>query len=240
MSGPESQPASSECRESTRRRRLAAAALAAGLILAAAPFHLTDLDLTVAATFYDPQNPSDPWPWADDAPWTWLYSADAFLTAGMALVPLGLVVLRRRSRRARRVAAFLFLSALLGPGLVVNSILKEHWNRPRPRQLQVFGGEREYVPPWQIGPPGGGASFPSGHVAIAAVYLSYGFVWRHRRRLALAAVATAALLTGAMALARMAAGAHFLSDALWAVVLTLLVAWALSRRLLEPAPPPEP
>jgi hypothetical protein len=57
-----------------------------------------------------------PGPPAERSPWRWLYAADSTLTAGMALVPLGLIVFARRSRRARRVAAFLFLSAALGPG----------------------------------------------------------------------------------------------------------------------------
>ena len=39
-----------------------------------------------------------------------------------------------------RAAVFLVLSLLLGPGLLVNVILKDNWGRPRPGSVVEFGG----------------------------------------------------------------------------------------------------
>ena len=40
----------------------------------------------------------------------------------------------------RRICLFLILVMLLGPGLLVNGVLKEYWGRPRPRNIIPFGG----------------------------------------------------------------------------------------------------
>src|SRR5262245_300383 len=47
-----------------------------------------------------------------------------------------------------RTAVFLTFSLLLGPGLLVNGILKEHWGRPRPIAVTQFGGTQPYVDWW--------------------------------------------------------------------------------------------
>ena len=39
---------------------------------------------------------------------------------------------------------------LVGPGLLVNTVLKDHVGRPRPVQLEQFRGHERYVPPFQI------------------------------------------------------------------------------------------
>ena len=39
-----------------------------------------------------------------------------------------------------RAALFLIVSLVLGPGLLVNTVLKDHWARPRPGMVTNFGG----------------------------------------------------------------------------------------------------
>ena len=41
---------------------------------------------------------------------------------------------------------FLFLGLLVGPGLVVNGILKDHWGRARPAEIIEFGGTAHFSP----------------------------------------------------------------------------------------------
>src|SRR5947209_14357959 len=55
---------------------------------------------------------------------------------------------RKRLVPTGRNLAFLALTLALGPGLLVNGIIKEHSHRPRPFQTQEFGG------PWQFRPFG--------------------------------------------------------------------------------------
>ena len=40
----------------------------------------------------------------------------------------------------RRPALFLVLVAALGPGLLINVVFKDHYGRPRPREVQELGG----------------------------------------------------------------------------------------------------
>ncbi|MFP4603062.1 MAG: phosphatase PAP2 family protein [Halochromatium sp.] len=125
----------------------------------------------------------------------------------------------------RRLACLLLLLALV-PGLIVNALLKEHWGRARPAQLEQFGGHHDFSPAFIVSDQGGGA-FPSGHVAAAAwlvavpvVLFGLGSVW----------TGLALLYLLAMVLARMAAGAHFLSDTLTSILLVWLGFLILQRR----------
>lgn len=129
------------------------------------------------------------------------------------------------SRVNGRRLAFLLLLLALVPGLIVNAIFKEHWGRARPIQLEQFGGTRTFTPAFVISDQGGGA-FSSGHVAAAAwlvavpvILFGASSIWT---RLAL-------LYLLAMVLARMAAGAHFLSDALTSILLVWMGFLILQR-----------
>ncbi len=197
-----------------------------------------DADLRLARQFYDAARGG--WFLGDTPPWGWLYQYGpwpALALAGGGLVALG-VMWWRKNWRGWRTAAFLPLLMLLGPGLVVNAVLKEHWGRPRPRQLTEFGGEKLglpelYLPPWQRGMAGGGRfSFPSGHASMGFFLMGPFFLLRHSRRrsaawLALGGGAAAGLVMG---FARITQGGHFLTDVLWAGVVVFVCG-----RLLEHA-----
>lgn len=132
----------------------------------------------------------------------------------------------------RRLSFLLLLLALV-PGLIVNEVLKEHWGRARPIQVEQFGGNRLFTPPFVLSDQGGG-SFSSGHVAAAA--------WLVAVAVGLFGVGSAWTLVtlvylGAMVLARVAAGAHFVSDALTSILL-VWIGYLVLERLLgldEPA-----
>jgi lipid A 4'-phosphatase len=135
--------------------------------------------------------------------------------------------------RWRARLTFLWLALALGPGLVVNVVLKVEVERPRPYQVLALGGPQAFVPAFAQPPPGAsGASFVSGHAAIAFYLIALAWVFPRRRRDWLLAGATFGLLMGAT---RMAAGAHFLSDvvfAFFAVYFTAaLAAWLVARLL---------
>jgi membrane-associated PAP2 superfamily phosphatase len=121
---------------------------------------VTELDLLLAACFYKP-GLQHAWFIADVAPWSWLYRYGEYpalvMVAGALLVLLG--SLRRQSWvRYRRRCLFLILVVALGPGLLVNGLLKPGWSRPRPRQIEQFGGLYAYRPWWRPGGPGAGRS----------------------------------------------------------------------------------
>lgn len=198
-------------------------------------FWMTDLDLEILGWFFDPGQPENAWPLGNAQPWRFFYQAAPFLTALPALTALLLLILRRHFAclRPRAPAAlFIVLCFALGPGLTVNLVFKDHWVRPRPRQVTTFGGQQEYLPPLAIAQVGHGKSFPCGHSSVGFTYGAFYFVWRKRRPQLAAAVLTGSLALGAlMGIGRMAAGAHFFSDVLWSGFLPLGVAAVLSSRL---------
>src|SRR5262249_33116625 len=67
-----------------------------------------------------------------------------------------------------RAIIFLIATLALGPGLLVNVILKDHWGRPRPIDVTQFGGRQHFVAWWD--PRGNcpaNCSFVSGDVSGA-------------------------------------------------------------------------
>lgn len=207
------------------------AALIALTAATTALFQLTDLDLAVARRFYRP-GAAEPWPLADRPLWQAAYHSAPVVTAALVLAAVGAGIagtLRPARRRLRLHGLFLLLSVALGPGLIVNLVLKDHWDRPRPRNVVEFGGTHEYAPPPPLpGRAPGKKSFPCGHCSVGYLVAAGWFVWRRRRPAIGAACLLAGLFLGtALGIGRLAAGAHFLSDLLWSACISLGVAWAL-------------
>ncbi|HSQ08046.1 MAG TPA: phosphatase PAP2 family protein [Chromatiaceae bacterium] len=205
-------------------------------LVATLPFWVTDLDLRVAGHFFD-ATAADPWVESQDRRWALLYQAASILStlvlvAGLAVLLGG--TLLRRFRGLRRYALFVVAVFILGPGLVVNSVFKEHWGRPRPYQVTEFGGASAYLPPLMKGEDRDGKSFPSGHSSVGFSLVAFALIWL-RRRPWLAAVAFVLALAagGGFGLARMAVGDHFLSDVLWSAVMIYAVALALYYGILD-------
>lgn len=129
--------------------------------------------------------------------------------------------------------AFLAISFATGPGLLVNTVLKDHWHRPRPYQTRDLGGADAFRPFWR----GDGAcerncSFVSGEGSAAFWTLAPALLAPPPLRVA--AVAAALLFGTAVSALRIAAGGHYLSDTVFAGLLTWLViilSWRLVARL---------
>lgn len=186
------------------------------LLLVTVLIAATGTDLRVSAWFHRP----DGWPVGDRFPWHQFYRWGYYPAYIIGLGALGLLVtsfFKPALARFRRHAAYLVVLLLLGPGLLVNTVFKDHWGRPRPRQVVQFGGTMAFHPPWEPGEAGKGKSFPTGHGG-AAFYLAMPyFVLRRRRPRAATLVFASGILYGClMGIARIAQGGHFVSDILWA------------------------
>ena len=125
---------------------------------------------------------------------------------------------------------FLLLTLILGPGLLINVILKNQTGRTRPNRVETFGGNRQFTPAFVTnGACKSNCSFVSGDASMGYYFLAFLFVARKRRW----AIALAAYTLGtAIGVLRIAQGAHFLSDVIFAGFFTYLVAWVLSMVLL--------
>jgi membrane-associated PAP2 superfamily phosphatase len=130
---------------------------------------------------------------------------------------------------------FLLATLAVGPGLLVNAILKENWGRPRPADVDVFGGEDPFVGVWRITDHClGNCSFVSGEAATAVWLIAVAIVAPPRWRRPV--VAALVVVAAALSLNRIAFGRHFLSDVLIAWGLTLLVLAGLHRLMVERPP----
>jgi lipid A 4'-phosphatase len=125
---------------------------------------------------------------------------------------------------------FLLLTLILGPGLLINVIIKRQSGRTRPIRVEAFGGDRQFTPAFvTTGACNSNCSFVSGEAAMGYYFLAFLFVARKRRW----AIALAAYSLGtAIGVLRIAQGAHFLSDVIFAGFFTYLAAWILSMVLL--------
>jgi membrane-associated PAP2 superfamily phosphatase len=214
-------------------RILAALAFAAlaGIILAR-----TGGDIAVARHYF---TPGEGWTHQNDTVIQLLYRYGPWLAVTLAVGGLGLGLLstfgpKRDAAMARR--AWLFpLLMLLGPGLLVNAVGKDNWGRPRPKQIQEFGGPDTYITAGAVGPIAKDRkSFPSGHASMGFYLLGGYFIWRGRRPvLARASLAAGLLMGAAIGWARIVQGGHFLSDVIWAgaavYIAGELLAWLLLR-----------
>jgi len=125
-----------------------------------------------------------------------------------------------------RAALFLIASLALGPGLLVNVVLKEGWARPRPGMVTEFGGDYAFMPWWDPrGACDSNCSFVSGETSSAVWMMAPAMLapppWRY------VALGTAGVYSIAFASMRMLTGGHFLSDVIFAAIFTGLVIWTV-------------
>ena len=139
----------------------------------------------------------------------------------------GYLLIRRRYRAA------LLVVAAVGGGIVLSSLLKTGFDRPRPDL--VPHGSIVYT-----------ASFPSGHSMMAAVvYLTLGALLARtqpRRRLKAYILSLAVVMTVAVGVSRVYLGVHWPTDVLagwtvggaWALLWWVVTLWLQRRGQVEP------
>lgn len=149
----------------------------------------------------------------------------------LAAFLIGLITGKLRSSDLR-LLAFPLLCVALACGAIVNLLLKTHIGRARPDTLVDFGGTARFTPPWQVVDEcARNCSFTSGEVAMASSLAipSLVILWPHLKRdkARLTAVLLAAAYIAITALYRIGLGRHFLSDAVYSVLISAGVALAL-------------
>lgn len=223
--------------------RRAAVALGAALIVSALVFTLwPDVDLWFSGLFYDPaggfrlaQSPALEL-WRNLA---WNLSIVTFVVA-LAGLAAGLAG-KALFGVAARVWGFVAALYLLGPILLVDRGLKEHWGRARPANVAPFGGPAEFTP--ALVPSDqctANCAFVSGEgsaaVALAVAMLAVGPPIRRRLgpRGLRVWYGAAGLIAAGTLLQRIATGRHFLSDSVFATIFVLAIALILRRLILVP------
>ena len=214
-----------DCAPRSRKKIvLAMAAFFLGLVLISLVFAHFNLDRRISGVFHHPQ---EGFFLEDHAPWIWLYrfgTIPGLVFIALSIFAFFMSTLSPRWADIRRPAAIVVLTALLGSGIMANVVLKPYWGRPRPSQTTDFGGEWAYRDALSPGTPGKGQSFPSGHCTIAFLFVS---AWAARKKYPRAAFAITVfgLTYGLfMSAARIVQGAHFATDAMWALGVIVLSA----------------
>ncbi|MCI5145063.1 MAG: phosphatase PAP2 family protein [Candidatus Electrothrix sp. AR3] len=185
---------------------------------------LVPRDLAIAAVLPECNRA---WPIGNLFPWNILYNLAPFpaiLLAGSACIILLLSFFVGKYAFWRRKAVFILLFLALGPGLVVNVLLKDQLGRARPRQVLEFGGEYQFTQCWQPGTSGANSSFPSGHASIAFFTMAPWFILRKKKKALAAFFLILGLTFGSLVgIARILQGGHFVSDIIWAGGLLYLI-----------------
>jgi lipid A 4'-phosphatase len=186
-----------------------------------------ELDLKLAALFYDPATRSFPLKLDD---WASLARDGAMWIAwGLALPAISALVAKffRPTRPllvSGRAILFLLVTMALAAGVLTNLTFKSYWGRPRPVQVTEFCGDLPFVPWWD--PRGGcgrNCSFFSGEGATAFwTFAPAALAPPAWRGLAYGAATLFGLATGVL---RMAFGGHFFTDIAAAGLVTFLAIW---------------
>ena len=139
----------------------------------------------------------------------------------------------------RKPWVFLTLALLIGPGILVHLVVKENWDRPRPRSVQEFGSQKDFIPAFIPAAmikdqPGNNKSFVSGHAAMGFYLMVLAWVFRRRSWF------YAGLAMGfVVSFGRLVQGGHFASDLIFAGFLCyfsyrLLSYWILGYSRILP------
>ena len=118
------------------------------------------------------------------------------------------------------------LAILVGPGLIVNLVLKENFGRARPRDIVEFGGNKAFTRPFSISNQcETNCSFVSGHSATGFYFCSVALIFSGRKK---KLVFRGGILLGTViGLVRIIAGGHFASDVYFSFVAVYLSALLL-------------
>ncbi len=127
-----------------------------------------------------------------------------------------------------KVCLFIIICFAVGPVLLVNTVLKDHWGRARPFQVQQFGGTKLFTPAWVMSTQcEKNCSFTSGESANVFCYLALLFIVRQRKLIAGIVLSVGALTS----FERIGQGEHFFSDTLLSGFLDYLIIWVIYHTL---------
>jgi len=188
-------------------------------------FNTTRLDIILQSYFY---KSGEGWFLKFKPFWDYFYRFGIFpgyLFGIAGLIMIALSYWNTKYIKYRRAALMLVYTLVLGPGLIINLGLKDHWGRPRPFEIKEFGGKHEFLCVCMPGESEGGKSFPCGHCSMGFfLAVPYLILRKNNSRLAYAFLISGIIYGLLIGLSRMIAGGHFASDVLWSGGLVWLTA----------------
>ncbi len=138
-----------------------------------------------------------------------IYQMVGWLTWGIVISSIiGIFINKSINNKSVRISAIIVLLALaIGPGLLVNSLFKNHWGRARP--YQVLRDNHQYSPVWQPHiTKVEDNSFSSGHAAMG-FFLGVPLFVMGYRKMGFMLSLLGGVIVG---IVRILQGGHYLSD----------------------------
>lgn len=191
----------------------------------------SQIDLAVSHWFYQEGHFNHAWYFV----WIYRYAIfPAWIAVGLAFLSWGASYVSPLWKPLRMSSLYLILVLGVGSGLIVHAILKDHWGRPRPKQITEFGGRQTFLPYYEprfSNSDEPSKSFPCGHCTVGFYFFSFIFLGKYyqNRTLYQSGWALTLILGGALSLARLAQGGHFLSD----ILVSALIMWLTAAGLYQ-------
>ncbi len=197
------------------------------------------LDIGFSMLFYDPAARF----YLAGSPFCkWIYESVEIVSVifvVLAILFLAVIWIQKQNRFGLSARHLIYLLAALaiGPGLIVNLVLKDNWGRARPYDVVQFGGTSAFTPAFVISHEcRNNCSFVSGHAAMGFYFIAFGFLCPGRRRLFFLLSAICGAVVG---LVRIIQGGHFLSDVVFAFFIIYAVSAVLYWIMFERNSPHE-
>lgn len=203
------------------------------LLIGTPIFYFTNLDISISSHWFTAAGPGR-WEMQSHPFWSFIYTYGVLLPI-FAFV-WGVITLLRSTLSGRPIdrlrAICVILAILIGPGIIVHGILKAHYPRPRPYDIEAFKGKSEFKKILVLGEDG--KSFPSGHASAGfSLTIFFYLYYLKNRKKAWWLLSGAAVTAGLLSLGRILQGGHFSSDILWAFGLMQLVNVILFFKVLK-------
>jgi membrane-associated PAP2 superfamily phosphatase len=186
-----------------------------------------ELDLKLAALFFDPATKTFPLKlnnWAGIARDAAMWVSWAFVLPSLVALMVKMIWPDRPLMVSGRAIVFLLVTMILSAGILTNLTFKTYWGRPRPVVVTEFAGDQQFVAWWDPrGDCARNCSFFSGEGATAFWTIAPAALappaWRP---LAYAGAVVFGATTSGL---RMAFGGHFFTDVATAGLVTFIVIW---------------
>jgi lipid A 4'-phosphatase len=195
-------------------------------VVSTAILDATGWDLAWVSHFYTPGGARGGWAHGREQPWGFLYDYGEvpphILTAAALVLYIAARLGKARPKYARSCLVVI-LTSVIGPGLLVNCVLKPYWGRPRPADIAAMGGTQEYRTVWRPAGAKGGKSLPCGHCSMGFSLASGVAFYPFHPALSICALAGGIAYGGFLGVARLIQGGHFPTDVLWAAILIFVL-----------------
>ncbi|MEW5909249.1 MAG: phosphatase PAP2 family protein [Thermodesulfobacteriota bacterium] len=161
------------------------------------------------------------------------------LSVGLPVLLLISVIFKTKfTSEFRKKMVYLIMALMLGPGLLVNLIFKEHWGRARPDHIEQFGGSNRFTPAFVISREcDRNCSFVSGHASVGFYLVSAAFLLKKNRKKGLVFAVAYGFIIG---LVRIVQGSHFISDVIFSFFFVFMVSNGLYFLMFHAKKPPLP